>query len=66
MQDMNANETRSEDEIDRELIATSWRLLTEPTNRRALRYDTAANATYAWLFIDMFDEWNRHRNKPIV
>ena len=63
---MNANETRTEDLIDRDLIAASFRLLTEPANRRSLRYDTAANATYGWLFIDMFDEWNRHRNKPIV
>jgi hypothetical protein len=60
------NETRREDEIDRDLIAHSFRLLTEPQARRSQRYDTAANATYGWLFIDMFDEWNRHRNKPIV
>jgi hypothetical protein len=63
---MNANETRFEDEIDRDLIAASWRFLTEPTDRRALRYDTMANAAYGWLFIDMFAEWSRHRNEPIV
>jgi hypothetical protein len=63
---MREHETRTEDEIDRDLIAASWRLLTQPANRRALRYDTLANATYGWLFIDMFDEWSRHRNKPIV
>ena len=63
---MNANETRTEDLIDRDLIARSWRLLTEPANQRALRYNTLANATYGWLFIDMFAEWSRHRNDPIV
>jgi hypothetical protein len=63
---MREHETRTEDEIDRELIAHSFRLLTEPASRRALRYDTLANATYAWLFIDQFDEWSRHRGKPIV
>jgi hypothetical protein len=63
---MDTNETRSEDEIDRGLIAHSFRLLTQPPNRRALRYDTLANATYGWLYLDMFAEWSRHRGKDIV
>jgi hypothetical protein len=66
MQDMNdANETRFEDEIDRDLIAHRFRVYTEPAARRSLRYDTAANASYAWLYLDTFAEWSRHRGKDI-
>ena len=53
--------TRSDDKIDDALIAWSWREETEPTARRALRYDTSALAAFGWGYVDRFREWSRHR-----
>jgi hypothetical protein len=52
---------RSEDRVDALLIALRWRQLTEPPARRPDRYDTAKTAAFAWLYVDQYREWQRHR-----
>jgi hypothetical protein len=54
-------DNRFEDEIDCALIGLAWRTETEPANRRPDRYDTPKLATFAWLYVDQFREWSRHR-----
>jgi hypothetical protein len=53
--------TRSEDKIDRRLIDLAWRAETESAARRSDRYVTALVADFAWLYVDQFAEWERHR-----
>jgi hypothetical protein len=52
---------RTDDKVDAALIALAWRRETEPASKRANRYDTAKTASHAWLYIDQFREWSRHR-----
>ena len=51
---------RSEDRIDDRLLATAWRHETEPSAKRANRYDTAKLSAFAWATIDKFREASRH------
>ena len=55
------NRPRSEDFIDARLIALAWRRETEPLARRQDRYNTMKTAAHAWLYVDQFREWQRHR-----
>ena len=54
-------ENQLDESQDKLLIERRWRKFTTPTARRNLRYDTSKLAGYAWLFIDNFAEWSRHR-----
>lgn len=60
------HETRTEDEIDDRLHALTWRIYTDPSALRPLRYATGAIAVHAWNYMDRYVEWSRHRGQPIL